>query len=59
MSLQLEPLKAITDPPFPAYYSERVRRYFAVSRRNAAMIALCVAATLMNLKARRGRFSPS
>jgi 5-(hydroxymethyl)furfural/furfural oxidase len=37
---QLEPLKAITDPPFPAYYSERVRRYFAVSRRNAAMTSV-------------------
>jgi 5-(hydroxymethyl)furfural/furfural oxidase len=31
---QKPPLAAITDPPFPAYYSERVRRYFAVNERN-------------------------
>ena len=32
-----KPLQAITDPPFPAYYSDRVKKYFSISRTNAAM----------------------
>jgi len=33
-------LAEVTDPPFPAYYSERVRKYFAVNRTNAAMTSV-------------------
>lgn len=34
---ELAPLKAIADAPFPAYYSDRVKKYFSISRRNAAL----------------------
>lgn len=30
----LAPLSAISDAPFPAYYSDRVKKYFSISRRN-------------------------
>lgn len=30
-------LSQITDPPFPAYYSDRVKKYFSITKRNAAM----------------------
>lgn len=33
----LAPLKAIADTPFPAYYSDRVKKYFSISRKNAAL----------------------
>jgi 5-(hydroxymethyl)furfural/furfural oxidase len=33
----LAPLKAIADAPFPAYYSDRVKKYFSISRKNAAL----------------------
>jgi 5-(hydroxymethyl)furfural/furfural oxidase len=33
----LEPLRAIADAPFPAYYSDRVKRYFSISRKNAVL----------------------
>ncbi len=34
---QLAPLKAITGAPFPAYYSDRVKKYFSITRTNAAL----------------------
>jgi 5-(hydroxymethyl)furfural/furfural oxidase len=37
---QLAPLKAITGAPFPAYYSDRVKKYFSINRRNAAMTSI-------------------
>ena len=30
-------LSQVTDPPFPAYYSDRVKKYFSITKRNAAM----------------------
>ncbi len=37
---QQAPLKAISDPPFPAYYSDRVKKYFSITRRNAALTSV-------------------
>lgn len=37
---QKQALAAITDPPFPAYYSERVRKYFAVNATNRAVTSV-------------------
>jgi 5-(hydroxymethyl)furfural/furfural oxidase len=34
------PLQAIAGAPFPAYYSDRVKKYFSINRRNAAMTSI-------------------
>ena len=37
---RLAPLRAITDPPFPACYSDRVKKYFSPTRTNAALTSV-------------------